>query len=39
MPTCKQIDGEGDFLVGHQVPSKTVEGVVFDACDAETLPA
>ncbi len=31
MLASEEIDGEGDFFVGEEVPAGAVEGVVFDA--------
>ena len=33
-----EVDGEGDFFVRDEVPAEAVEGVAFDAGDADTLP-
>src|ERR1700761_4085728 len=34
----KEIDGEGGFAVGEEIPAESVEGVVFDVGEAEALP-
>lgn len=34
-----EVDGERDFLVGHEIPAIAVECVAFDCGDADALPA
>ena len=38
MMAREEIYGEGDIFVGEEVPASAVEGVVFDAGDAEAFP-
>src|ERR1039458_8711990 len=33
-----KVDGELDFLIGHQVPAEAVEFVAFHSGDADALP-
>ena len=39
MLTGKQIEGEGDFFVGEEIPAGSVEGIFEDFGDADAFPA
>ncbi len=39
MLAVAEVDGEGDVLIGEHVPPCSVQGILFDAGDANALPA
>jgi hypothetical protein len=39
MPASKEIEGEGNFFVGEEIPAGSVEGIFLDFGDADSLPA
>ena len=38
MLASAEVDGEGEFFVGVEIPAGAVEGIAFDRGDADSLP-